>query len=478
MRRSATSLRSRSSPPGPSGPSSSIAFGLAPPVPARERREQARPPRARSRAAAPCWTRYAAWRWCPSCATCSPMSCSSAAYSSSSRSSAPSPCSSSVWSKSSSASRATWRECASGQLHRRARLCTDARRIARGSSVQSAGSWCPMASRRMPSRKRPLADRQLVEVEQLHRGGEEHRAGDDEVDAARLEPVHACAARTPSTPGSRRAAARNSSRVNVSWLSDAGTCAPRRAATMAARSSRVPLLPTTSFGSNAAHVTRDAVRSDVVRCVAQRASVRLRDRVGVDELGGEAGDAEVLARRPLQLRRRSPTMISTLPPPRSKHSAGAGSSSTLARMAPKISRASVRPLITSTSTPVSRSMRSTSSSPLAAQADGAGRAGDDLGRRRRPRRACFMRRTVATAASAASGGMKPSRLTTSPRRSISFSRASGVKVPSGCTSATRRWNEFVPRSSAAMRIEPDCNGAAVQRDAPGNRTLSLTSPSG
>ena len=35
--------------------------------------------------------------------------------------------------------------------------------------------------------QRPLADGQLVEVEQLHRGREEHRAGGDEVDAPGLE---------------------------------------------------------------------------------------------------------------------------------------------------------------------------------------------------------------------------------------------------------------------------------------------------
>jgi hypothetical protein len=41
--------------------------------------------------------------------------------------------------------------------------------------------------------------------------------------------------------------------------------------------------------------------------------------VGVDEFGGEAGDAEVLARRPQQFRG-VPTIASRLPPPRSKHS--------------------------------------------------------------------------------------------------------------------------------------------------------------
>ena len=66
---------------------------------------------------------------------------------------------------------------------------------------------------------------------------------------------------------------------------------------------------------------------------------------------------------------------------------------------------------------------------------------------------------VATAASAASGVTMPSRLTTSPRRSISFSPDTGVKLPSGCTSAMTRWNEFEPRSTAATRIAPRLRAA-------------------
>ena len=47
---------------------------------------------------------------------------------------------------------------------------------------------------------------------------------------------------------------------------------------------------------------------------------------------------------------------------------------------------------------------------------------------------------------------------------MSFSRASGSNVPSGCTSATSRWNEFDPRSSAAMRMR--CSGpSAIDRSA-------------
>ena len=75
-------------------------------------------------------------------------------------------------------------------------------------------------------------------------------------------------------------------------------------------------------------------------------------------------------------------MISTLPPPRSKHSAGAGLDQHAARIGAKISRASSRPSMTSTETPASASMRSTTASPLdalrialVAQASDLGRAG-------------------------------------------------------------------------------------------------------
>ena len=89
---------------------------------------------------------------------------------------------------------------------------TDSRRIARGSSDQSAGSWRPTASSTMPSRSAHSRDGERVEVEQLHRGREEHRAGDDEVDAPGVEPVDAQAlggARRRGSPcaarGTRRA---------------------------------------------------------------------------------------------------------------------------------------------------------------------------------------------------------------------------------------------------------------------------------
>ena len=61
----------------------------------------------------------------------------------------------------------------------------------------------------------------------------------------------------------------NSSRVKLSWLSEIGTSASRRAATMCARSSRVPLLPTTSFGSSSPTVAA-TVPSTSVMCARMR----------------------------------------------------------------------------------------------------------------------------------------------------------------------------------------------------------------
>ena len=42
-----------------------------------------------------------------------------------------------------------------------------------------------------PLTQRPLADGELVEVEHVHRGREDQGPGDDEVDAAGVEAVHA-----------------------------------------------------------------------------------------------------------------------------------------------------------------------------------------------------------------------------------------------------------------------------------------------
>ena len=196
----------------------------------------------------------------------------------------------------------------------------------------------------------------------------------------------------------------------------------------------------------------DDRREHLARCgraIARRS--RLRDRVGADELVAEARHAERARSWPRSgcwRRRPSPRGCRR----RGRSTArGTGSSTTDARTAPKISRASSSPPITSTCTPVSARMRSTTSPPFSARRIAAvalariSVAPAASARRRK-------RRTVATAWSAAVTGIAPWRLTTSPRRSISFSCTSGSMWPSGWTSATSMWNEFDPRSIAATRI--------------------------
>ena len=64
-------------------------------------------------------------------------------------------------------------------------------RMACGSSDQSAGSWRPHRVEHDALAQRPLADRELVELERVHRGGQHHRPGDDEVDPSGVEAVDA-----------------------------------------------------------------------------------------------------------------------------------------------------------------------------------------------------------------------------------------------------------------------------------------------
>ena len=220
----------------------------------------------------------------------------------------------------------------------------------------------------------------------------------------------------------------------------------------------MPLLPTASLGSNVpTSATTGASTSAMWSRSARRSDL---------EIGSECTNSAVSRATPsgtLAAHIRllaSPTMTSRLPPPRSKQSAGAGSSTTDARTAPKMRRASSRPPITSTCTPVSVRMRSTSSPPFAARrialvALASTSVAPAASARRRKRR------TVATAWSAAVGGTTPCRLTTLPRRSISFSCTSGSMCPSACTSATSRWKEFDPRSMAATRITSKLREGAV-----------------
>src|SRR5204862_183845 len=110
--------------------------------------------------------------------------------------------------------------------------------MTRASSPQSAGSWCPMASMTMPSRK---AHSPTVSESSPNRSMATMRTTDPAgTMSARLASSPASRARAEAGRASRRACtAASSGLATVSWLTDSGT-GPVRAAAMRARSHRVP----------------------------------------------------------------------------------------------------------------------------------------------------------------------------------------------------------------------------------------------
>ena len=167
------------------------------------------------------------------------------------------------------------------------------------------------------------------------------------------------------------------SRVIVSWFSDAGVSSSRRAATISARHSSVPLLRPRAW-ARTSRPRATTGREHLDDAVAQRAAVALRDRIGVHELGGEAGDAERDAGRPhAGCWRRRPSPRGCRRRGRSTPRARDRAPPT-ARTAPKIRRASSWPLMTST---CDAGLRLDAVDELAAvrgAPDRAGRLGQDL----------------------------------------------------------------------------------------------------
>ena len=226
----------------------------------------------------------------------------------------------------------------------------------------------------------------------------------------------------------------------------------RRAAAPLARAQKVPDVPIRSLGPQA-RMSSSTSSSDSEILSFNRARSFL--------VGGSPRRYSLVSRPTPRCRlkarvrpKRSPTESSRLPPPKSAQSAGPGSISTLARTASKISCASRMPLITSMATPVASSIRSATSGPLTAWRI----AAVAMATISSTCCACAMvlsRRIVSIAAPIAASLSWPSRATASPSRSISFSRASGTKLPSGLVSTTSRWNELLPRSNAAIRTTAD-----------------------
>ncbi len=236
--------------------------------------------------------------WWPLLATCSPMSWRSAANSSSSRSAASRPWSSAVASKRSS-----------DELRHltgvRLRPVAPAGEAQHRAAPDGVGVVGPVGGIVVTARvehdalaQRPFADRQLVEAEDVHRGGEHHRPGHDEIDPPRVEAVD------PQPVGGGR---RHQVGVHGEELAAVDGELVQRGRRVLVAPSRDHLGQrferATAPDRELRLVRRDLVhdgREHGLDVVAQRAAVAFGDRIGADELGAEARDAEGDARRPHQ----------------------------------------------------------------------------------------------------------------------------------------------------------------------------------
>ena len=163
--------------------------------------------------------------------------------------------------------------------------------------------------------QRPLRDGQRVEVELLHRGGEQHRAGDDEVDAAGVEPLHAQPVGAPSTrgspcgaeqlaPGDRQLVERG--RVLVAPGGDHLRQALER-----------PAAPDRELRLEGGDLLTTGASSSTIR---SRRARRSRLEIGSECTSSAVRRATPSGRLVAHVRLpESPTITSRLPPPRSKH---------------------------------------------------------------------------------------------------------------------------------------------------------------
>ena len=341
----------------------------------------------------------------------------------------PSPCSAGVWSNRRSARRAT---CCGV---RRRRSCSGARgpRPRRGAAhagrpTSRRGRGCgPRRARCLraaPSRWRSARRRS---------NSVEHRSTSS-VDAGREQ----LGARSPRAPGSRR----RSATVFVAMMR---SCS---ASSRSARDARRPLVlagivAARSERDRHAHEVVDACRSCRPPCAARggarrRRAVRarrgcasssalavgLRRRIVVHALARSGGRRRAARSSPSASPAASPIMNSTLPPPMSMHSAGAGSSTTLARTAAKIEAGLFD---AADHLDLDAGLGLDAVDELAAVRRGADRArrlGDDLAARPSASASWRSRRTARDRpVRGRRAEMRPWRATSSPRRSISFSRA-------------------------------------------------------
>lgn len=231
----------------------------------------------------------------------------------------------------------------------------------------------------------------------------------------------------------RSRSASRSARPTVSWFTTSWTTPSRPAEAIRASDTNVPDEPMSCRGRSA------RISSSTGSIVP---AIRARSRFRSLSLGGSFATSSAVSRPTPRwtlvaklTSARSPTMSSRLPPPRSAASAGPGSIVTLSRTALKMSSASRVPSTTWIFTPVSVFTRSTTDPPSRAS-----RIAEVP--RAMISSAPFIsaialnRATTAIASSAAARPMTRSLATMSPSRSISRSRTSGTKLPSGRASTT------------------------------------------
>ena len=146
--------------------------------------------------------------------------------------------------------------------------------------------------------------------------------------------------------------------------------------------------------------------------------------------------------------RRSPTNTSVEPPPMSISTRRLSNTGTACSTPRWMRRASSAPVMTSTSTPASSRARARNSpafaasrTALVATATSAAPCTSATARHRA---------SAATPRSIASGDSSDMSVAPEPSRTISFSRAITSNRSPSTTRATTRWNELVPRSTAAM----------------------------
>ncbi len=224
------------------------------------------------------------------------MSCSSAAYSSSSASPSVSLCSRRVWWNSDSASRATCVPWSSRKWQRRASSITLRRRRSGNSSTSRMPG--PVRGHVVgddPLAQRRLAERGLLGAGQLQRGPKDDRAGVDRVGAPRVQPGHPAARRD-------RGAAQLLLQRRQIGQRDRRLVAAVLGAQQAGQRRRRPRRERDVVEAHGPHA-RDHRLQHGPHAVSQVRPLARGRRIGAGEALGQADDAQLQRRRVVELLR-------------------------------------------------------------------------------------------------------------------------------------------------------------------------------